>query len=101
MRRYLSQALITLLVLICPLTFSTDRVPDFKTACVVESTLSKKDVVTIAAVSCSGGLSSRILSGALPLQRSSYIPAPSSPPIGWFQLSNHGRASPVSRALIS
>lgn len=95
MRRNLSQLLITVLVLICPLTFSTDRVPDFQTTCVIESALAKKGMVAVAAVRCSRESSPPPYRNR---SRHSFTPrpSPSAPSIGWFQPSFHGRAPPAA-----
>lgn len=91
MRRYLSHTLIAVLVLICPLTFSTDRVPDFKTTCVIKSAHGKKGAVTVAAVRCSGESPPRLYRN---FSRQRLPPSPSIPHIGLFRLPTYGRAPP-------
>jgi len=91
MRRYLSHTLIAILVLICPLSFSTDRVPDFTPACDIQSARgAAASVVAVAA---------RPVAVAPSIQKDTCVPnhlslPPSRPLNNWFRALSHGRAPP-------
>jgi hypothetical protein len=91
MRKQLSHALIAILVLICPLTFSTDRVPDFKPACDVQSVQGKKAASVVAAVRLTR--IPRIRFSRL-FTEENYFASPSMSPVSWFGLPSYGRAPP-------
>lgn len=92
MLKHLSRTLIIILVVVCPLTFSTDMVPDFKPACDVHSTHGKKATITIAAVQRSVTSpmrrSGKVIARAVP-------PCISTPTTGWSRLAYSGRAPPL------
>lgn len=98
MRKHLSRALITVLVLICPLSFSTDRVPDFKPACNIQTAHGKKATVTVAAISRSGSSPARLSRRCVTRY---FLPSSTIPPIGRFQLPSRGRAPPLGLSLPS
>lgn len=90
--RRLSQALIILLLLIAPVSYSTDKIPNFKPDCESSSPLREKTTKKVAVARRSGSASPR-LSHELIIPFSLLFC--STPPQNNFQLSNRGRAPPA------
>lgn len=89
--RRLSQALIILLLLIAPVSYSTDTIPNFKPDCETFSPLREKTTKNVAVARRSGSSPSR-LSHEIIIPFSLLFS--STPPQSNFQLSNRGRAPP-------
>jgi len=97
MRKQLSHALIAILVLICPLTFSTDRVPDFKPACDVQSVHGEKAAAVVAVRRSSRNARPHF---SREIVNQQFIASPSISPLNWFGLPSYGRAPPSAVTLL-
>lgn len=97
MRRYLSQVLISALLLLSPITFSTDNIPDFKPACDIEASHSKTAAITIAAVRQTYVV---LLTSFRADQTDDFLSSRSTPP-DCVQVSSCGRSPPVLLSLPS
>lgn len=92
MKRLLSQLLISILLLISPLSFSTDKVKNFTYECPVSSNCSIKSKRT--AVVRQSPPPVTLHKTALPSQRIA-LPAPINPPVILHCIITHSRAPPA------
>lgn len=97
MQRHFSHALIIILILLAPLSFSTDRVPDFTPPCDIQSVHNDLSVVT--------GATERYVAAFVPHSAVAptlfhAIPAPSALPDSPIHIPSSNRAPPQSPLLL-
>jgi len=88
MRKQFSHALIIILILICPLSYSTDTVPDFKPACDISSIQLEKTAVNVSQHSSEPAPSHDYRTPDTP----QYLPTPATSPIVRITLTSRGRS---------
>lgn len=93
LRRELSCLLVLTLLLLSAITFSTDKIPNFKPDCKTHSALKIKSAAAVAVATC---LSEPCLDTISPADASPTISAPVSSPVEWFSLTTSSRGPPVS-----
>ena len=90
MRRNISITLVSLLLLLTPISFSSEKIPDYTPEC----TQSIQIHLMAAVASLDGSTVVRILTSHREAQTYIFTPA-ITPPIVWSKTASHGRAPPA------
>lgn len=98
MRRYLSQSLILILALLSPLTFSTDKVPNFTPDCEIQFTQGTKSSRIVIVRRCPVSPKAAVAGTAT----TRYIVSPpSTPHTSSLCIPSSSRAPPLYRSFLS